>query len=175
MTSYDEFLASKRVLAPSVGFTVDRTTLNPNLFTWQADVTQWALEKGKAALLQATGTGKTIQELSWSDQVCRRADGDVLLLAPLCVSLQTHNEGIKFGIPTTLCRTQDDVKPGINITNYEMLDHFTTSHFKGVVLDESSRIKDFTSKSATTLIQKFSGTPYTLCGSATPAPTITRS
>ena len=170
MTSYDEFLASKRVLAPSVGFTVDRTTLNPNLFTWQADVTQWALEKGKAALLQATGTGKTIQELSWSDQVCRRADGDVLLLAPLCVSLQTHNEGIKFGIPTTLCRTQDDVKPGINITNYEMLDHFTTSHFKGVVLDESSRIKDFTSKSATTLIQKFSGTPYKLCGSATPAP-----
>lgn len=170
MKSYEDFLASKRSLAQSVGFSVPRKTLNSSLFPWQAEVTQWALEKGKAALLESTGLGKTIQELAWADQVCRRSDGNVLLLAPLCVSLQTHTEGIKFGIPTTLCRSQDDVTRGINITNYEMLDHFETANFKGVVMDESSKIKDFTSKSATTLIQRFANTPYKLCGTATPAP-----
>lgn len=168
--TYEEFLASKRVLAPTVGFNVPRTDLNSSLFDWQADIVQWALEKGKAALLKATGTGKTLEELAWSDQVCRKADGDVLVAAPLCVSLQTQREGVKFGIPATVCRTQSDVKPGINITNYEMLEHFDPSHFKGIVLDESSRLKDRQSKTSVNLIERFARTPYKLCASATPAP-----
>lgn len=167
---YAAFLSRKQVLAPSVGFRVEPSSLNSNLFPWQSKIVSWALDRGKAALLQGTGTGKTIEELAWSDAVCSHSGDDVLLLAPLCVSAQTHREGKKFGIPTTVCRTQDDVKRGINITNYEMLKHFDPSKFKGIVMDESSNLKDANSKTAKLLIDRFSKTPYKLCASATPAP-----
>ena len=51
---------------------------------------------------------------------------NVLILAPLAVSVQTKREGEKFGIDVNICRKKEDVKDGINITNYEMLEHFNT-------------------------------------------------
>lgn len=167
---YERFLESKRILAPTRGFRVPREQLNQKSFEWQKDITTRALDVGKFATLQATGTGKTLIQLDWADQVCRKTDSDVLIAAPLCVSLQTKREGDKFGIPATLCRSRDDVKRGINITNYEMLKHFNPAHFKGIVLDESSRLKDRQSKTAVNLIEWFKDAPYKLAASATPSP-----
>jgi hypothetical protein len=59
---------------------------------------------------------------------------------------------------------------GINVTNYEMLDHFDASVFGGVVLDESSILKNYTGKMRTEIIEKFHYTPYKLSCTATPAP-----
>jgi DNA modification methylase/superfamily II DNA or RNA helicase len=102
--------------------------------------------------------------------VCDETGGDVLILAPLAVAQQTRREGEKFGISVAVARSQSDVRPGITITNYEMLPHFDASHFAGVVLDESSILKSYDGKTRTAITQAFGRTPYRLACTATPAP-----
>ena len=62
---YREFLASKHVRATDHGFTVDAADIHPALYPWQSDIVRWALVKGRAALFEECGLGKTIQQLEW--------------------------------------------------------------------------------------------------------------
>ena len=94
----------------------------------------------------------------------------VLILAPLAVAQQTKREGQKFGISVNICRKQHDVVDGVNITNYEMIEHFEAERFSGVVLDESSILKHSSSKTRKLLTDVFRNTHYKLCCTATPAP-----
>ena len=167
---YSEFLQNKIIHHAPSGFEVDATKLNPMLFDWQKAVVRWALFTGKCALFEACGLGKTPQQLEWANQICKKTGGNVLILAPLAVAGQTVAEGAKFGITVKKCRTQADVMLGINITNYEMLDHFDADSFVGVVLDESSILKSFMGKTKTQIIATFKNTPYKLCCTATPSP-----
>lgn len=70
----------------------------------------------------------------------------------------------------THCRSQEDVRPGLNIANYEMLHKFDPDKFIAIVLDESSILKSFTGKVRTQIIEMFRDTPYKLACTATPAP-----
>lgn len=167
--NYADFLQSKRITIAPSGFTPD--TLNRMLYQFQADVDRWALERGKAALFEDCGLGKTPQQLVWADHVVRKYNKSVLILAPLAVSKQTVREGAKFGIEAHLAVQQSDViKSAIYVTNYEKLAHFDPSTFAGVVLDESSILKSFTGATRNQLIEYFAGTPMKLCCTATPAP-----
>jgi len=168
--NYTDFLKSKHIIDMPHGFDVDVKNLNTNLFEWQALITRWMLKKGRCAAFEDCGLGKTIQQLAWAQQVCEHTNSNVIVFAPLSVATQTAREGEKFGISVTVCRTQADVKPGINITNYAMMEHFDANKFSGVVLDESSIIKSFTGATTQALIDKFRNTPYKLCCTATPAP-----
>lgn len=170
MLEYKEFLKTKDKYFTSSGFNIDRKKLNKNLFEYQKDVVIWALNKGRAALFEGCGLGKTIQQLEWSHQIHKHTGEKVLILTPLSVAKQTVREGLKFGIEANYCRSQEEVKPGINITNYEMLHKFNTKDFIGIVLDESSILKSFTGKFRNDLIEAFKYTPYRLCCTATPAP-----
>lgn len=171
---YSAFLASKRIFAQPCGFEIDRSQINPMMLDpkheFQADIVQWACRRGKAAIFASTGLGKGPMQLEWCRFVCMHTGGDCLIVGPLAVAQQFVREAAKFGIALTLCKSQADVKPGINVTNYERLDLFDLSHFVGVSLDESSCIKDFTSKTAKSLIEKLAKTPFKLCSSATPSP-----
>lgn len=167
---YFQFLSSKIPAARSFGFDLDPAMLNPMLFDFQRDIVLWALRLGRAAIFAECGLGKTPMQLEWASQVCTHTGGDVLILTPLAVAEQTRREGDKFGIPVTICRTQADVRPGVNVTNYERLHHFDTGHFIGVVLDESSILKNFTGKTKQALQEAFRATPYRLACTATPAP-----
>ena len=168
MNDYDVFLASKRITAAPVGFEVKQ--INPMLFDYQRDVVRWALRRGRAAIFSRYGTGKTPMQLEWAWHVREHTGLPVLILAPLGVARQTVREGQKFGIDVTLCRNQSDVRSGINITNYEMLQHFEPQAFGGAVLDESSILKAYDGKTRTQIIEAFSQTPYRLACTATPAP-----
>lgn len=170
--NYLDFLNNKKFVLESTGFDVTREELNPMLFDFQKDIVRWALAKGRSAIFAACGLGKTFMQLEWSNQICRRAGGDakILILAPLAVSSQTVREGEKFGVDVHICESQKDVKPGINITNYEKLDKFVANEFIGVVLDESSILKSFTGKVRTAIIDNFAQVPYKLACTATPAP-----
>lgn len=170
MKNYKEFINSKLTQVVQSGFESDKTKYNANLFDWQRDIVHWALKKGKACLFEDCGLGKTLQQLSFAEEVCKHTGGNVLILAPLAVAAQTRNEGIKFGIEVNICRTQDDVKPGVNITNYEMIEHFDGTTFEGIILDESSILKNSTGATRILLTEKFKHTPYKLCCTATPAP-----
>jgi SNF2 family DNA or RNA helicase len=168
---YTSFLETKLKHHVPSGFEVPTESLGKSLFDWQKVVTRWALFTGKAALFEGCGLGKTIQEIEWSTQVHKNTGGDVLILAPLAVSYQTAREALKFGYdPITICKSQADVKPGINITNYEKLEKFDPEKFIGIVLDESSILKSFMGKTKQAIIQAFKKTPYKLCGTATPSP-----
>ena len=166
--TYEEFLISKQKTIKPSGF--DCTPVNKYMFDFQRDITKWSLKKGKSANFLDTGLGKTIIQLVWADEICKQTNGKVLILAPLAVSKQTIREGSKFGIEVNPCRSQIDVKDGINITNYEMLQHFNTSEFVGVVMDESSIIKSFSGKTTQQMLELFKHTPYKSAYTATPSP-----
>ncbi len=165
---YEDFLKSKRFYIEPMGF--EPYQLNPLLFQWQKEVVTLAIKKGRFCLFTDTGTGKSAMQLEFADQVNRYTNKPVLILAPLAVTTQTKEEGIKFGYKVNICRTQNDVKTGINITNYDMLEHFSADAFSGIVLDESGILKHFTSKTRKLIIDTFAKTPYKLACSATPAP-----
>jgi len=170
LQEYDSFIDNKRAIMPPSGFLVDRESLHGSLFDFQKDITRWALRRGRAAVFAGTGLGKTRIQIEWAMNVHRMSGGDVLILAPLAVAAQTIREGEILGYKITMCRSQDDVLPGLNIANYEMLHHFEPMLFDGVVLDESSILKSFTGKIRTDLIESFAFTPYRLACTATPAP-----
>lgn len=170
MNSYSSFINSKRATLPPSGFDVSREELHDSLFDHQRDLVRWALRRGRAAIFAGTGLGKTRMQIEWAAHVHRLSGGDVLILAPLAVAAQTVREGAELGYSITMCRSQDDVQPGINIANYEMLHKFEPILFDGIVLDESSILKSFTGKIRNELIEMFSFTPYRLACTATPAP-----
>ena len=161
---YDDFLRSKQRIPPACGFEMPKERMNPMMFEWQKDITRWALRKGRAALFEDCGNGKTIQQLEFCRAVCEHTGMPSLIVAPLTVGEQTKREAEKFGYTAALCRTQKDVQQGINITNYEMLDHFDPDSFGGVVLDESSILKNCMGKVRTGPAPAVSGGRAAECG-----------
>ena len=165
---YADFLRQKRLVQKPCGF--EPENLNSFLFAFQKDIVSWACRKGRAAIFADCGMGKTIMQLAWSEQIVKHSGGMVLIVAPLAVAAQTIREGYQFGISVNKCRTSDDLKDGINITNYEMLSHFESVEFSGVVLDESSILKSYTGAIRNQIIDMFKFTPFKLACTATPAP-----
>ena len=167
--SYEAFLARKRMVDPATGMTAV-PTLPSFLFPHQADIVSWALRRGRAAVFAGTGLGKTAMELSWADAVSAYTDKPVLVFAPLAVASQHIREAGKFNIPARLVRSHDDVRMGVNVTNYQKIEHFDLSEFGGVVLDESSILKSTDGKYRTRLIEQCASVPFRLAATATPAP-----
>lgn len=167
---YADFLAGKRKRIEPVGFDVADSAINQRLFPWQRDIVKWALRRGRAALFEDCGLGKTPQQLEWARHVCEHTGGNVLILAPLAVSQQTKREGAKFGVPVTVCETDEDVGTGVNITNYEKLHKFKPARFTGIVLDESSILKAFDGKVRKQITDFARAIKYRLACTATPAP-----
>ena len=166
--NYQDFIKGKEIKSISAGF--EPSADNPKLFQWQSDIVRWALMKGRCAIFADCGLGKTAMQLQWAQQVADHEGKPVLICAPLAVARQTRKEGVKFDVSVTVCRKMDDVKPGVNVTNYEMLDRFDAASFAGVVLDESSILKDATSSTRKKLTDMFRFTPFKLCCTATPSP-----
>lgn len=171
MNDYERFLKSKELRAEATGFDIDRDSITPFAFDYQKDIISWACKKGKCAILTGCGSGKTLMQLEWCRAVNEHTKKPVLIVAPLSVVRQTQGEAHKFNIcPVTICRNQSDVSSGVNITNYEMIEHFNPAVFSGVCLDESSILKSFTGKYQNLLTDMFCKTPYRLLCTATIAP-----
>ena len=171
IVTYEEFLKTKEMKAEACGFDIDRNSITPYAFDYQKDIIAWACKKGKCAILTGCGTGKTLMLLEWCNAVHEQTNKPVLIVSPLSVVNQTQREAQKFEICTVnVCRKQADVINGVNITNYEMIEHFDGSSFAGVCLDESSILKSFTGKYQQLLTEMFCKTPYRLLCTATIAP-----
>src|SRR5690606_427320 len=106
------------------------------------------------------GLGKTLMQLEWSHQVSTKTKKRVLILAPLAVVAQTKQEAGKFNIPVDL----------IDVDNYEQLENIDTSIYGGIVLDESSILKNFEGATKQLILERFAKTPYKLACTATPSP-----
>jgi len=169
-TDYSEFLALKAPRMKPSGFLVSDTQISHVLFEFQRDIVRWALRLGKSSIFLDCGLGKTPIQLAWAHHVHAHTRLPVLILAPLAVTGQTVAEGDKFGVDVHYTRSGDDLIDGVNITNYEMLEHFDPSTFGGVVLDESSILKSYDGSTRTRIIESFADTSYRLACTATPAP-----
>lgn len=170
MSSYTAFIAAKLWSHEAQGFAVTLTELPDYLKPHQKDLVRLGLAKGRYAYWADTGLGKTRIELETGRQVHQRTGGDVLIVAPLGVAYQTIREGQALGIEVRYCRGQDEVRPGLTITNYEMLHAFDAEAFVCVILDESSILKNYAGKTTDQIITMFARTPYRFAATATPAP-----
>ena len=167
LETYNEFLSKKQKTHILSGFEVDKSILNDRLFDFQKFIVHRALKAGKYAIFADCGLGKTLMQLEWAYRVSVETNKPVLILAPLAVSGQTIKEGHKFNIPIS---KYDGSSFPIQITNYEQLDNIDCSIFSGVVLDESSILKNFEGNTKKLIIDSFTKTPYKLACTATPSP-----
>ena len=157
---YKQFLETKTKTHINSGFEINESDLNDNLFDFQKHIIKIALKKGRFAIFEDCGLGKTIQQLSWATQVYKKTRQKVLILAPLAVVEQTKDEAIKFNIDPDC----------FDITNYDQLKNIDCSFYSGVVLDESSILKGRDGKLSRLIIDSFKSTPYKLACTATPSP-----
>lgn len=169
LSSYEDFLAQK-VIAPNTVGLVDISNLAAHLFDFQKECTEFALRAGRAGMFLSTGLGKTLVELEFARIAGEATNGCALILCPLAVAWQFAKEGDRFGYNARVIRDQSEVRDGINICNYDRLDHIDCDAFDVVVLDESSILKAFGGKTATALINAFSHCRFRLAATATPAP-----
>lgn len=160
MDNYVEFLKTKKKSIISSGFDVTDNEINDNLFPFQRFIVKRALKAGKYAIFADCGLGKTLMQLSWADAVSRYTGKKVLVLAPLAVVSQTIQEAKKFGVPIDM----------LDADNYEQLANIDCSIYGGVVLDESSILKNFEGATKKLIIDTFKDTPYKLACTATPSP-----
>lgn len=166
-TNYQTFLRRKQQADAKSGF--DPIWMPDFLYDFQRHLVEWALRTGRAAIFADCGLGKTPMQLVWADNVVRKTNKPVLIIAPLAVSQQTVGEGEKFGIEVT--RSKDGVhKGGIVITNYERLHHFDPNDFAGAVGEESQILKHWSGKTQKSVTRFLSKIPYRLLCTATPAP-----
>src|SRR5690606_13677492 len=140
MDDYFKFLEGKQKIHVLSGFDLNENDLNEYMFPFQKFIVKRALKAGKYAIFADCGLGKPLMQLEWANQVNKQTGKHVLILAARAVSGQTIKEGDKFGI--NVCKYDGSEAP-IQIRNYEQLYNIDCSKFAGVVLDESSILKNF--------------------------------
>jgi len=165
--NYTEFLEQKQKTHIQSGFDVNENELNKSMFDFQRFIVKRALKAGKYAIFADCGLGKTLMQIEWANQVNRHTNKPVLILAPLAVAGQTVKEGAKFHID--VCKYDGSNAP-IQISNYEQLENIDCSLFGGIVLDESSILKNFEGATKKLILDLFAKTHYKLACTATPSP-----
>jgi len=159
-SEYEKFLATKQKSHTKSGFEIDESQLNSKLFPFQKFIVKRALHYGKYAIFADCGLGKTLMQLEWAQRVKEHTNKKVLILAPLVVVEQTKREAAKFGI---------DID-AFDADNYEQLENIDADKYAGIVLDESSILKNFEGATKNLILEKFANTPYKLACTATPSP-----
>lgn len=165
---YSEFLQSKIKIHKQTGFDIDENSLSGYLYPFQKFLVKKSLHHGKYAIFADCGLGKTIMQLEWANKVASHTNGMVLIVCPLAIVAQTVLEAVKFGLNCS--KYSNGESAGVFITNYEQVEKIDCSQFVGVVLDESSILKNYTGKYKQLIIESFNNTQYKLACTATPSP-----
>ena len=167
--AYEDFLSRKAIAAPLRGLTTV-PGLATHLFPFQRACVEFAIRAGSWGLFLDTGLGKTACELEWCQHASEASNGMALILTPLAVARQIEREGLRWGYPVRVIREQSEAREGINVCNYDRLDHLDVSAFGAVALDESSILKSLTGAKSRALRAKFAGHRWRMSATATPAP-----
>lgn len=170
--NYTEFLQKKIIKRLGTGFDPSPGDIHKSLFPFQRYIVEKAIKSGTYAIFSDTGTGKTRMQLAWAYVISRYTAKPVLILCPLAVSGQTIAEAEKMDISASKDANEvfNNAGPCVHVTNYEQLKNLDLSIYGGVVLDESSILKNYTGKIKRALVEAFEGWQFKLCCTATPAP-----
>ena len=168
MNDYKEFLKNKSHLLGSFGF---EPTFMPDIaFDFQREIITRAVRKGRIAVFADTGLGKTLIQLSIAQNIVEHTNGKVLILTPLAVAFQFIKEAHKIGIDDIEYSKDGKHSKKIVVCNYERLHLLDCNDFQGMVLDESSILKNFKGaikSQVTSFIKKIK---YRVLSTATPSP-----
>jgi len=165
---YTEFLEKKKHSIGNFGF---ESNYIPDIaFDFQKFIIEKAIKKGRMAIFADTGLGKTLIQLSIAKNIINETNKKVLILTPLAVAFQFILEANKLGIDDIEYSKDGKHTKKIVICNYERLHYFNENDFVGVILDESSILKNFDGKikgQVTAFVKKI---PYRFLSTATPSP-----
>jgi len=165
---YKEFLNSKKHLLGEFGF--EPNFIPDMAFDFQREIITRACKKGRMAVFADTGLGKTLIQISLAQNIVNHTKGKVLILTPLAVAFQFILEAEKLGITDIEYSKDGTHNKSIVICNYERLHYFNKEDFKGVVLDESSILKNFNGKIKTQITSFVKKIPFRFLSTATPSP-----
>jgi superfamily II DNA or RNA helicase len=168
LEEYRDFIASRAPAHQMQGFTPK--AINDKAKTHQNAVIEFALNRGKSAAFLDTGLGKSFIELEFARQCADETGKPSIILTPLAVAGQMVREGHKFGIDARQIREQHEVGAGVMVANYERLAKLDPASFGAVILDESSILKSYASKTRVMLTEAFKDTRFKLAATATPSP-----
>ena len=165
---YEEFLKSKQYLLGSFGFNANYF---PDIaFDFQKEIIERSIKKGRIAVFADTGLGKTLIQISIANNIIRETNKKVLILTPLAVAFQFILEANKIGIDDIEYSKNGKHTKNIIICNYERLHLFDSNNFVGVILDESSILKNFDGKIKNQITSFIKKIPYRFLSTATPSP-----
>ena len=168
MQDYQTFLENKRHSIGNFGF--DANYIPDISFDFQKFIIEKAIKKGRIAIFADTGLGKTLIQLSIAKNIINHTNKKVLILTPLAVAFQFILEAEKLGIDDIEYSKDGKHTKKIVICNYERLHYFDSNDFIGIILDESSILKNFDGKikqEVTSFVKKI---PYRFLSTATPSP-----
>jgi hypothetical protein len=166
--TYQEFINSKKHSTGNFGF--EANYIPDIAFDFQRDIIQKAVLKGRIALFVDTGLGKTLIQLSIARNIINHTNKKVLILTPLAVAFQFLLEAEKLGIDDIEYSKDGNHTKKIVICNYERLHYFNQNDFIGVILDESSILKNFDGRTKWAVTDFMKKIPYRFLSTATPAP-----
>jgi len=165
---YFNFLETKRHSIGNFGF--EANYIPDMAFDFQKFIIEKAVRKGRIAIFADTGLGKTLMQLAIAKNIIQHTNKKVLILTPLAVAFQFILEADKLGIDDIEYSKDGKYTKKIVICNYERLHYFDSKDFEGVILDESSILKNFDGQiknQVTAFVKKI---PYRFLSTATPSP-----
>lgn len=144
---YLNFLKAKTVQAPSIGFEIDESEINPLLKPHQKAIVKWMVEGGRRACFAAFGLGKTIIQTEAVRITRQYAGGMGLIVIPLGVRQEFTRDAAMLGVKVKFIRRIEEATDpeGIYLTNYETVrdGKLDPRHFSVASLDEAACLRGF--------------------------------
>jgi superfamily II DNA or RNA helicase len=165
---YKQFIENKKHSIGDFGF--EANYIPDMAFDFQKAIIERAVRKGRIGVFADTGLGKTLIQLSIAQNVVQHTNKNVLILTPLAVAFQFILEANKLGIDDIEYSKDGRFTKKIVICNYERLHYFNDKDFVGVILDESSILKNFDGKIKSQVTAFVKKIPYRFLSTATPSP-----
>lgn len=171
----DEYAGALGLTAPTTNDLAYEPS--PFLFDYQRDIAAMAVRKRKFAVFADCGLGKTPIILEFARHAYAATGKGVLIVSPLMVVGQTIRESTRFygeaPMQVASNKLADWLRDpyGIAITNYDGIhDDLPLGDLGGLILDESSMLKNHYGKWGTGCIRLGQGVPFKLAATGTPAP-----
>jgi len=186
--AYEAFLRAKVPPSSDHGFPCDPSEVNPIAKPHQRDAVAWLVRRGRGALFEAFGLGKTLQQLEFCRLTLAKAlaarkqeefwpFNRALIVAPLGV----HDAGVfeedaeMLGLSIKFVRRIEECEStGLYLTNYETVrdGKLDPKQFTVVSLDEAGILRGFGgSKTFREFMRHFEGSGLYRCvATATPSP-----
>lgn len=177
--TYDEFLHAKIKLAPSRGFDVDPSEINPALKPHIKLIVPWMLSGGRRAFFGRFGMQKTTAHIECMRLVQKRTGGLTLIILPLGARLSFFHDAAKYftgdyAVTINFVRHTHEMRAdAINITNFESVREGKVDPSKcvGATIDEGDILKSFGgTQTFRTFMRVFETVQYRFVATATPDP-----